>query len=186
MLSDSFTSLCACGYIMNWSPNWIESTDTNRKDHLSHENGNYDEQIVFPRHLSHQISNMYHHKQIYRWTSFLKEYVLTLSGNPPNTSTTHQNQRLRLLPADVLNSELRWKNPKKHVKTCLYFAHQCIYDNHFYVVQYNWPCLNYNLVSLSHLEVMGRQQFAYNSTTSHQTLCMKNIHHNLYPQYDEI
>ena len=139
-------------------------TDTNRNDPHSHENANCNEEIVSfqdifaPKCQTLTITNRH------RWTSFPLEHVLTSTGNPPqHTRTTHQNQRLRSSPADVLNRE--------SVEICPYLAHMYIYNNYFYVVHHKWLCLNYKLVSLgpASWKLWTRQQFVYNSATSHST-----------------
>ena len=81
-----------------------------------------------------------------------------------------------------------WKRNQKPIEIFPHHAHRCTY-NIFYIIQNNWLSLNYNLVDLTplkDLEASAREMVSLftSHNTFQQILCMKAIHHQLFPHFD--
>ena len=85
---------------------------------------------------------------------------------------------------------------EKFIEICPYFAHRCICNEFFFSISYNIICCfsNKNLFGLSPLEALGASAIAMELVSLFTTrpcltktkLHLKNIHHKLFPQFDEI
>ena len=89
------------------------------------------------------------------------------------------NRWLRIAKMASRQLGIEAKNPSNYVRISLTDV-----ITKFYITQYSWLCLNYNLAGVGPLEALGRQEYPRGLV-----FCLHRpqfIHHNSFPYFDEI